>query len=116
MTLSLKELMEEDGTFEKAILKVESTIKDDVAKIYSYYDNEYIYLILMDEVEEVADLIRRAYALDGIPCISFEIYIYRLCTTKWLKNHRWKDVRLSKAKYLIDGLVVLMGVDVVVKL
>lgn len=75
MTLSLKELMEEDGTFEKAILKVESTIKDDVAKIHSYYDNEYIYLILMDEVEEVADLIRRAYALDGIPCISFEIYI-----------------------------------------
>lgn len=72
--VTINELMEE-GRLEKAVVEIEFSIKDDVAKIHHYYENDYPRTILEQEIDEIVERIRKSITLKGIPCLSFEIYI-----------------------------------------
>jgi len=70
----MEELLKDD-VFEKAVLEIQSGIKDDVAKIHNYYNNDYLLAILEHEIDEIVDRIRMPYAKDKIPFLQFEYYI-----------------------------------------
>lgn len=74
MQRTMEELLK-DGVFEKAVLEIQASIKDDVARIYNYYNNDYLIAILEHEIDEIVDLIRRSHAKDKIPFLQFEYYI-----------------------------------------
>ena len=76
MQRTIDELLKDD-VFEKAVLEIQTSIKDDVARIHNYYNNDYLIAILEHEIDEIVDLIRMPYAKakDKIPFLQFEYYI-----------------------------------------
>lgn len=74
MQRTMDELLKDD-VFEKAVLEIQTSIKDDVARIHNYYNNDYLIVILEHEIDEIVDLIRRSHAKDNIPFLQFEYYI-----------------------------------------
>lgn len=74
MQRTIEELLKDD-VFENAVLEIQANIKDDIAKMQNYYNNDYLRAILEDEIDEIVDLIRRSHAKDKLPFLQFEYYI-----------------------------------------
>lgn len=74
MQRTMDELLKDD-VFEKAVLEIQAGIKDDVARIHNYYNNDYLLAILEHEIDDIVDIIRKPYAKDNIPFLQFEYYI-----------------------------------------
>lgn len=74
MQRTVDELLKDD-VFEKAVLEIQTGIKDDVVRIHNYFNNDYLIGILENEIDDIVDRIRKSHDKDKIPFLQFEYYI-----------------------------------------